>query len=109
MPASFSSVAVDIEKLRDYCLSASHPRGRHKARIFRSRLGLTAADAVRLRDSLLEAMRRRQNELQPGDADEFGQRHVLDFELTTAVGSATIRSLWIQRTGVLRFVSCYVL
>ena len=25
---------VEIEKLRDYCLSSSHPRGRHKARVF---------------------------------------------------------------------------
>ena len=24
---------VDIAKLRDYCLSAEHPRGRHKARL----------------------------------------------------------------------------
>lgn len=25
---------VELAKLRDYCLSQSHPRGRHKARVF---------------------------------------------------------------------------
>jgi hypothetical protein len=32
---------VEIEKLRDYCLSESHPRGKHKARVFASVLGIT--------------------------------------------------------------------
>jgi hypothetical protein len=45
----FGSVVVDIAKLRDYCLSEAHPRGRHKARSFRARLGLTGADADWLR------------------------------------------------------------
>jgi hypothetical protein len=30
---------VDIRKLRDYCLSAKHRRGRHKARVFEAALG----------------------------------------------------------------------
>jgi hypothetical protein len=41
----FRTVAVDLTKVRDYCLSASHPRGRHKARVFQARLGLTADNA----------------------------------------------------------------
>jgi len=35
---------VDLEKLRNYCLSLSHPRGRHKARVFEAVLGLTSYD-----------------------------------------------------------------
>jgi hypothetical protein len=34
---------LDIRKLEDYRLSASHPRGRHKARVFRETLDLHAA------------------------------------------------------------------
>ena len=45
MAERFSDIVVEIAKLRDYCLSDTHPRGRHKARVFRSRLALTAADA----------------------------------------------------------------
>ena len=49
----FGKFVVEIAKLRDYCLSDTHPRGRHKARVFRSRLGLSASDAEWLRQSLL--------------------------------------------------------
>jgi hypothetical protein len=107
----FGSIVVDIAKLRDYCLSDSHPRGRHKARVFRARLGLTAVDADLLRRELLDAAQNGQDRLQPTNADEYGQRYVLDFSMTTASGTATIRSAWIVLTGedVIRLSSCYVL
>ena len=47
---------VEIEKLRDYCLSISHPRGRHKARVFVTALGITANDAEELRNMILSAI-----------------------------------------------------
>ena len=46
---------VDIAKLRDYCLSPDHPRGKHKARVFAAVLGLTADQTDVLRDALLVA------------------------------------------------------
>ena len=46
---------VDVAKLRDYGLDMAHPRGKHKAKVFKSRLGLTADDAEFLRAVLLEA------------------------------------------------------
>ena len=111
MTQSFSNIVVDIVKLRDYCLSKVHPRGRHKARVFHSRLGLTSRDALLLRQALLDAAHNRRKDLRPADADEFGQRYVLDFPMTTDVGTATIRSAWIVLTGedVLKLTSCYVL
>ena len=98
-------------KLRDYCLSETHTRSRHKARVFRSSLGLTAIDAELLRQTLLDAGRDRQDELRSAGVDAFGQRYILDFTMTTSVGTATIRSAWIVKAGegVLRFTSCYVL
>jgi hypothetical protein len=48
---------LDIRKIADYCLSPSHPRGRHKARVFREALDLQRNDAPWLRDALLEAAR----------------------------------------------------
>ena len=47
---------VEIEKLRDYCLSSSHPRGRRKARVFVTALGITANDAEELRNMILSAI-----------------------------------------------------
>lgn len=100
---------VDMAKLRDYCLDASHPRGKHKARVFQSRLSLSAADAEYLRDVLLGAAR--VAEVIEGDADAFGRRYVLDVEVTTEAGTATVRSEWIVRTDEAfpRLVTCYVL
>ena len=49
------AAVVDIEKLRDYCLNINHPRGRHKARVFASALGLTADNAEELREAILQS------------------------------------------------------
>jgi hypothetical protein len=109
MAGRFKDVAADLAKLRDYCLSESHPRGRHKARQFRIRLGLTSGQAEILRQALLDAAHGL--ELRPAGDDQYGQRYVLDFEMTTASGRATIRSVWIVLADedVLRLITCYVL
>ncbi len=65
-----SSAVVDVEKLRDYCLSAQHPEGRHKARVFLSALGMTSADADRLREILLSAATVN-NEVSMSDTDHM--------------------------------------
>jgi hypothetical protein len=100
---------VDLPKLRDYCLSQIHPRGRHKARVFLSALAMTAADAEELRATLLNAARER-NAL-PGASDTYGDRYIIDFELTRSGKAAKIRSSWIVLTGesAPRFVTCFVL
>jgi hypothetical protein len=36
---------VDVRKLREYCLNAEHPRGQHKARVFKSAVRWTAVCA----------------------------------------------------------------
>jgi hypothetical protein len=41
---------VDIAKLQDYSLNPAHDVGKHKARVFRSALGLTISDADWLRE-----------------------------------------------------------
>jgi hypothetical protein len=100
---------VDIGKLRDYCLNLTHPRGRHKARVFESALGLTCRDAPRLQASLLEAARTTEVEL--GERDSYGQRYVLDFPMTEPLRTATVRSCGIVLTGedTPRLTSCWVL
>lgn len=102
------SAIVDIAKLRDYCLSPTHPRGRHKARVFAAALGLTQADSELLREELLRAAR--EGDATSGDADAYGERFTVDFELTRGDRRATIRSAWIVRRGesVPRLTSCFV-
>ena len=101
---------VDQRKLRDYCLSPEHPVGRHKAAVFRRAFGLGPADSTTLREWLLAAAR--STEAQAGVADEFGQRHQVDFPARTLAGTtAVIRSAWIVRPGedCPRLTTCYVL
>jgi hypothetical protein len=104
-----NNAIVDIAKLRDYCLNKQHPRGRHKARVFATRLGVTAADADLLRQALLRAAT--EGDALAGEGDDYGQRYVLDFELTGPRGRATVRSSWIILSGenFPRMTSCYVL
>jgi hypothetical protein len=46
-----------------------------------------------------------------GMRNTYGQRYIVDFEMTTTVGTAVVRSTWIMLTGedVPRLTSCYVL
>src|SRR3954453_5560411 len=100
---------VDLRKLNEYCLSPSHPVGKHKAAVFRAALGLTASEAQALREWILQAAVEGQAVFER--SDEFGDRYRLDFEIATPVGRATVRSAWIIRAGedFPRLTTCYVL
>ena len=100
---------VDLRKLRDYCLNQEHPRGQHKARLFKGALGLTTQDALELQHLLLGAAKS-EDAVSLG-ADDYGQRYALDFSMKRTSGQATIRSLWIIRRGeeIPRLATCYIL
>ena len=100
---------VEITKLSDYVLNPEHVQGKHKARVFASALNFTTNDVVTLRDLLLAAA---QNEdAEPARQDEYGQRFIIDFEVSRDDKIAVIRSAWIVRTdeNFPRLTSCYVL
>lgn len=99
---------VEIEKLRDYSLNPLHSRGRHKARVFKSALGLTLADADWLRERLLRVAR--EEEAVAGGPSPFGEKYVIDFTLTRGGLSAVVRSAWIVETDTNfpRLINCYV-
>ena len=88
---------VDIRKLRDYCLNPQHDKGKHKARLFASLLGMNSDDAEALRNALLAAVKTQDAQL--GEMNAYGQRYTLDFALTWQGKQATVRSAWIIETG----------
>ena len=47
---------IPHDKLRDYCLNPQHPRGQHKARVFRSALGIGQQEWEYLRDQIAAAL-----------------------------------------------------
>jgi hypothetical protein len=100
---------VDMAKLRDYCLDPQHPRGRHKARVFATTLGLMQSDAEFLREALLQAAR--EAETLVGESDEYGDRFTVDFELNRGNRRAVVRSAWIvlRDETAPRLTSCFVL
>lgn len=108
LPNAEASI-VEIEKLRDYCLSRKHPRGRHKARVFFFLLGMTAAHAEELYAALINAARN--EDAAEGASDQYGTRYIIDFELRRGGRIARIRSCWIVLKNEIapRFVTCYIL
>jgi len=100
---------VDTSKLRDYCLNPHHPRGRYKARVFLSALGVAQRDADFLRAALVRAAR--DADATTGVSDEYGDRYSVDFEISRGDRRARVRSAWIVLRGEAapRLTSCFVL
>ena len=100
---------VDIAKLRDYSLNPNHEVGGHKARVFRSVLGLTLDNAEWLRVELLRIAC--EGDAAPGEPSLFGQKYVIDAQLAYKERSAIVRSAWIIENGTVfpRLISCYVM
>ena len=104
-----ASAHIPFAKLADYALSPTNEKGQHKARVFRSALGLDQTDAEWLRQRIAAAVLEAEARKQPPSG--YGDRYVVDFGLTTDVGTAGVRTTWIVRNGEAfpRLTSCYVL
>ena len=100
---------VELAKLRDYSLSATHPEGKHKARVFFAALGIGIDDAEWLREQLLLAVLTA--DCRPGLITEFGKRYTVDLTVRRGAREAKIRTGWIVRANeeFPRLVSCYVI
>lgn len=100
---------IDSRKLRDYSLNPNHRRGKHKARLFLSILGLRAENAAELEQSIRVAIQT--HEAIPTSLDQWGQRYHVDFPLQRGNAVATVRTTWIVRLNeeVPRLTSCYIL
>jgi hypothetical protein len=103
------SAIIESAKLRDYCLSPDHPRGRHKARVFREALGLSINDAEWLQQNLLDGIQKHPAEKE--ETDSFGSRWRVDLPLARQGKSAVVRTGWIIKTGeqLPRLITCWVL
>lgn len=103
-----NNAIVDISKLEDYCLNTKHPRGKHKAKVFKTVLGISRKDAKSLRDILIGLPKKY-------DAieiltDNFGTRYYIDGEIVYNKKKAVIRSTWIVKNEEMipRLITCYI-
>jgi hypothetical protein len=103
------SAIIDMRKLLTYCLDTEHSEGQHKARVFRSALGLTQPDADELRAALLDAVI--SHDANPVPRNPYGQKYVIDFIMVRGDRSAIIHSVWIVRDAedFPRLITCYIL
>jgi hypothetical protein len=90
LPSSERAI-LEIEKIEDYCLNSSHPRGRHKARVFRPALGIDRSDASWLRTALLKELGGAEAiEL---ETDNFGSRWRVDLTILRQHRQAVVRTV----------------
>lgn len=99
---------IDPGKIKQYCLSEIHSVGKHKAKVFKSSLGMTAEHSELLIDALFQAVR--ELDATPGLRDDYGSRYMIDFELKGPLGASIVRSIWIvlRHEDFPRFVTCFV-
>ena len=80
-----------MQKLIGYCLNPDHPSGKHKARVFASRLGITLENADTLGELIQTAAV--EGEVVQQDTTSFGQLFKVDW---TVLGTQQVqlRTIW---------------
>ncbi len=74
---------VELKKLEEYCLSPTHLRGKHKAKVFKSALELTHENAEELKAKLLSIIKTQ--ECNVSEKDHYGQRYIVYFSYNITV------------------------
>lgn len=100
---------IDDRKLMDYCLSESHPIGKHKAKVFKSALGFSVEHFQQLKEAILQAILK--NEANFTESNQYGELYVVDIEVENPPQKALVRTSWIVRfdEDFPRLTSCYVI
>lgn len=99
---------IDIRKLEDYCLNPSHPRGKHKAKVFLSTLGITQSEAHKL--AHLISIGISTHPCKDRKANDYGTFYIVDFNCAHKDHNTVVRTHWIIRNNELtpRLITCYV-
>lgn len=107
---NFEKAVIPIQKLDSYALNPQHPEGKHKARVFKSMLGIERRHASTLAELIRVGLSKAPAE--PGQNSEYGDLWTTWHEVTGLNGqSAVITVAWMYKkeapqTPVL--VSCYI-
>jgi len=99
---------IPIEKLTNYCLNLNHPRGKDKARVFASVLGITQADASRLVSLVFQAAVN--GEITKETRTSFGRYYRVDWAIPSQA-DAVLRTIWeiAVNEEIPRLVSAFIL
>ncbi|KKI99178.1 DUF6883 domain-containing protein [Prochlorothrix hollandica] len=99
-----------MDKLLSYSLNFNHDSGKHKARLFQSKLGITIENQQGLASAICEAAATSET-VQFTGSDQYGDRYVMIFQCVTAMGTSDVLTAWIVRHGesIPRLTSTYPL
>ncbi len=92
-------IYIDPRKFTEYALNPGHPRGGHKARVFKSALGYDVQSYENLKSQIeskaLDA------EVTEGIVDKHGHRYVVDIPVKRVAGNEVmVRTCWIVPPGM---------
>ena len=90
-----SQQAILGNKLERYCLNSQHLQGKHKALLFKRKLGITVDNQEVLEQAILNAIQ--ENDAIIYKQDRYGVHYDVKFVLQTEVGSSLVLSSWIIR------------
>lgn len=105
---NFTSAIIDIEKLTEYCLNEFHPKGKHKARLFKSVLNISIENADYLKDLIIKGICEYPAIEQ--ETDEFGKRFTVDISIRKNTEIIILRTNWIIKINeqIPRLTSCFI-
>jgi hypothetical protein len=100
---------IDDRKLLDYCLSEHHQVGKHKARVFKSALGIDWRNYDFLKSNILDAFLLNNAEFR--GINQQGNLYEVDFELENPPQKSIVRTAWIIRNheNFPRLITCYII
>lgn len=107
---NLEQAVIPLEKLGSYALNANHPEGKHKARVFKSVLGVERRHAGTLSELIRTSLPKAPAEQHESTA--FGDIWITWHEITGLNGErAIVTAAWIYKkeaphTPVL--ISCYI-
>lgn len=82
---------ISMQKLIGYCLNPEHPRGKNKAKVFESALGITATNANILQELVKQAAIA--GEVSQQKSTPFGQEFKVDWTVPNTDG-IELRTIW---------------
>jgi hypothetical protein len=98
---------IPLEKLIGYCLNPDHPKGKHKARVFKSVLGITTENVEQLYELVQQAAV--EGEVIQETVTSFGKEFKLDW-IIPETETIQLRTLWIVESelDVPRLTSAFI-
>lgn len=99
---------IPYGKLEQYCLNFSHPDGKHKAKVFKTALGITQDSSYKLKELILESAVK--GFVKQHTETIYGNLFRVEHAVSGVTRNEVLCTLWIIRPGesLPYLTSCYI-